>query len=70
MDKKRISTRFVSPAQDFDLEVLVRRLRKGFAFSVGIAAAQWPEEEAAPRAAPHLAAGGSGGASREAPPRP
>jgi hypothetical protein len=39
MDKKRISTRFVSPAQDFDLEVLVRRLRKGFAFSVGIAAA-------------------------------
>ena len=39
MDKKRISTRFASPTQDFDLEVLVRRLRKGFAFSVGIAAA-------------------------------
>ena len=39
MSKKWVSTRFASPTQSFDLDVLVGRLRKGFALSVGIAAA-------------------------------
>ena len=39
MGNKRISTRFASPTQDFDLDMLVRRLRKGFVLSVGLAAA-------------------------------
>ena len=39
MPKGRISTRFASPTQDFALEVLVQRLRKGYVFSVAIAAA-------------------------------
>ena len=38
MSKKWVSTRFASPTQSFDLDVLVGRLRKGFALSVGIAA--------------------------------
>ena len=33
MRKKWISTRFASPTQDFDLDVLVSRLRKGFVLS-------------------------------------
>ena len=33
------SARFVSPTQDFDLDLLVSQLRKGFLVSVGIAAA-------------------------------
>lgn len=37
MSKKWVSTRFASPTQNFDLDVLVSRLRKGFALSVGIA---------------------------------
>lgn len=37
MSKKWVSTRFASPTQSFDLDVLVSRLRKGFALSVGIA---------------------------------
>ena len=39
MSKDWISTRFASPTQDFDLDVLVGRLRKGFVLSVGLAAA-------------------------------
>ena len=39
MSKKWVSTRFASPTQDFDLDVLVRRLRKGFVLSVALAAA-------------------------------
>ena len=39
MGNKRISPRFASPTQDFDLDMLVRRLRKGFVRSVGRAAA-------------------------------
>ena len=39
MSKNRPSTRFASPTQDFDLDVLVSRLRNGFVLSVGIAAA-------------------------------
>lgn len=39
MGKKWTSTRFAAPSQDFDLEILVRRLRRGFILSVGIAAA-------------------------------
>ena len=39
MSKNRLSARFASPTQDFDLDLLVSRLRKGFLVSVGIAAA-------------------------------
>ena len=39
MSKTWVSIRFASPTQSFDLDVLVGRLRKGFALSVGIAAA-------------------------------
>ena len=38
MAEKWTSPRFASPTQDFDLDVLVSRLRKGFLVSVGIAA--------------------------------
>ena len=38
MAKKWTSPRFASPTQDFDLDVLVSRLRKGFLGSVAIAA--------------------------------
>ena len=39
MAEKWVSMRFASPTQDFDLDVLVSRLRKGFLASVGLAAA-------------------------------
>jgi len=39
MSKKWVSQRFASPTQDFDLDVLVSRLRKGFVLSVALAAA-------------------------------
>ena len=39
MANKWVSTRFASPTQDFDLDVLVSRLRKGFVLSVGLAVA-------------------------------
>ena len=32
------ATRFSSPTQDFDLDVLVSRLRRGFLLSVGLVA--------------------------------
>ena len=38
MAEKWTSPRFASPTQDFDLDVLVSRLRKGFLVSVAIAA--------------------------------
>ena len=39
MSKKWVSTRFVSPTQDFDLDILVRRLRWGFFIALASAAA-------------------------------
>ncbi len=39
MSKKWVSTRFDSPAQDFDLDSLVRRLRRGFFIALASAAA-------------------------------
>ena len=39
MSEKWVSTRFASPTQDFNLDVLVSRLRKGFVLSVGFASA-------------------------------
>ena len=39
MSKKWVSKRFASPTQDFDLDVLVSRLRRGFLLSVGLAVA-------------------------------
>jgi len=39
MSKKWVSTRFASPTQDFDLDSLVRRLRRGFFIALGSAAA-------------------------------
>lgn len=38
MSKKWVSTRFDSPAQDFDLDSLVRRLRRGFFIALASAA--------------------------------
>ena len=35
-----MSTRFASPTQDFDPEVLIRRLRKGFLSSMGLVVAE------------------------------
>ena len=39
MSKKWVSTRFASPTQDFDLDILVRRLRRGFFIALASAAA-------------------------------
>ena len=39
MSKKWVSTRFASPAQDFDLNSLVRRLRRGFFIALASAVA-------------------------------
>ncbi len=39
MSKKWVSTRFASPTQDFDLDILVRRLRRGFFLTLAAAAA-------------------------------
>ena len=39
MSKKWVSTRFASPTQDFDLDSLVRRLRRGFFIALGSAVA-------------------------------
>ena len=39
MSKKWVSTRFASPTQDFDLDTLVRRLRRGFAIALASAVA-------------------------------
>lgn len=39
MNKKWVSTRFASPAQGFDLDSLVRRLRRGFYIALASAAA-------------------------------
>ena len=39
MSKKWVSTRFASPTQDFDLDNLVRRLRRGFFLALGSAVA-------------------------------
>ncbi|MXW78342.1 MAG: DUF4159 domain-containing protein [Gemmatimonadetes bacterium] len=39
MSKKWVSTRFASPTQDFDLDSLVRRLRRGFFIALASAAA-------------------------------
>ena len=39
MSKKWVSTRFASPAQDFDLDILVRRLRRGFFVALASATA-------------------------------
>ena len=39
MNKKWVSTRFASPTQDFDLNTLVRRLRRGFVIALASAAA-------------------------------
>ena len=39
MSKKWVSTRFASPTQDFDLDSLARRLRRGFFIALGSAAA-------------------------------
>ena len=39
MSKKWVSTRFASPTQDFDLNSLVHRLRRGFFIALGSAAA-------------------------------
>ncbi len=39
MSKKWVSTRFASPTRDFDLDSLVRRLRRGFVIALASAAA-------------------------------
>ena len=39
MSKKWVSTRFASPTQDFDLDTLARRLRRGFAIALAFAVA-------------------------------
>ena len=39
MSKKWVSTRFASPTQDFDLDTLARRLRRGFAIALASAVA-------------------------------
>jgi hypothetical protein len=39
MSKKWVSTRFASPTQDFDLDILARRLRRGFFIALASAAA-------------------------------
>ena len=39
MSKKWVSTRFASPTQDFDLDILARRLRRGFAIALASAVA-------------------------------
>lgn len=39
MNKKWVSTRFASPTQDFDLDTLARRLRRGFFIALASAAA-------------------------------
>ena len=39
INKKWVSTRFASPTQDFDLNTLVRRLRRGFVIALASAAA-------------------------------
>ena len=39
MSKKWVSTRFASPTQDFDLDTLARRLRRGFFIALASAAA-------------------------------
>ena len=39
MSKKWVSTRFASPTQDFDLDILVRRLRRSFFIALAAAAA-------------------------------
>ncbi|MCY3788723.1 MAG: hypothetical protein OXH63_08020, partial [Gemmatimonadetes bacterium] len=39
MSKKWVSTRFASPTQDFDLDILVHRLRRGFFIALASAAA-------------------------------
>jgi hypothetical protein len=37
VSEKWVSKRFASPTQDFDLDILVSRLRRGFLLSVGLA---------------------------------